>query len=200
MKTFALTGGIATGKSTVSTYWRDESQLAIVDADAVAHQVLARGDVLDAIRSQFGDYVFVGSSLDRRALGKTVFADVDKKRELESITHPLIRKQVACEFAKLASDGHKLACYDVPLLFESNIENDYENVVVVTADPNVQLVRLMQRNSLSESDALKRIAAQLPMKQKVSRADYVIDNSTSLEDMKLQANIVLANLRDSVRK
>lgn len=193
MRVIALTGGIATGKSTVSSRWA--SQIPVIDADVVAHRVLDRQSVKDKLVKLFGAQVIVEDKVDRKVLGRIVFSDPKAKVELEELTHPLVRQSALGVIDMLQAMGHKLICYDVPLLFETNTENDYDAVVVVTAHPAIQLTRLMQRNSLSEVDAQARIDAQMSLKMKVSRADYVIDNSSSVENLNKQADLLLQGLQ-----
>jgi dephospho-CoA kinase len=193
MRIIALTGGIATGKTTVSERW--STKIPVIDADFVSHKVMARKSIKDKIVAMFGAQILIDDQIDRKILGEIIFSNAQARADLELIMHPCIQQCVDVTIEWLKEMNFNLICYDVPLLFETNIENNYDSIVVVNCNPEIQLSRLMQRNKLSEYDALMRINAQVPMKLKVSRADYVIDNSTSLENLYMQADTILSALQ-----
>lgn len=183
-----LTGGIATGKSTVARLLVRRGAL-LIDLDQIARDVVAPGQpTLVQITERFGAAVLQpDGSLDRKRLGAIVFADASRRKELEQITHPAIRAVMKArmrEYEQLHPD--KLVVVDVPLLFESQLTEYFERVVVVYVPRTEQLRRLMERDKLSEEEAEKRLNAQLDIEQKKSLADYVIDNSGSLEQTEHQ--------------
>jgi len=174
-----LTGGIATGKSTVSAMF-GHLGARIVDADLLAREVVMPGQPAHAeIVKAFGPEVLEASGhLDRKRLGAIVFADADRRRQLEQITHPAIRtrqQRILSVYEEEAFIG--IVIWDVALLFETGGHKGMDRVVVVVTDPATELARLMARDAMSEDDARRRISAQMPVADKAKLADYVIDNS-----------------------
>lgn len=172
-----LTGGIASGKSTVARLFA-ELGAAVVSADQVARDIVQPGmPASKEIRATFGDDVFLADGqLDRRRLGAIVFADPEKRRVLENITHPRIRAVMAEQIAEAGAGGTPVIA-EIPLLFESEASLAMVDVVIVVyVDRPMQLERLMARDGLSVAEAEARIDAQLPLEDKVARADFVIDN------------------------
>lgn len=179
-----LTGGIACGKSTVSSHLR-ELGAPIVDADAIAIALAEKGQpVYNAFVEHFGPEIALGpdGSLNRAAIGEMVFRDKEERRWMDSMTHPLIRSEVENRLKGLVGKGTAIAVADVPLLFEAGWENLCEVVWVVSVSPRVQLARLMKRNGLSEKLARDRINSQMALAEKLRRADTVIDNSGTIEE------------------
>jgi len=186
-----LTGSIACGKSTVSSYLRSLGH-AVVDADAISHALTAPGGAaLPLLRETFGDSIFDGDVLNRRALGAMVFADSQKRAQLNAILHPMILSQIQTELDALDAPG-RLVFGDVPLLYECAMESMFDRVWVVSTSESVQLERLMQRDHLSEEEARARIRAQMPLEEKRRRADAVIDSSGSLEQTRRSIDALLA--------
>lgn len=185
-----LTGGIATGKSTVARLLVERGAF-LVDADQIAREVVAPGEpALEAIASLFGQAVIhKDGTLDRKALGAIVFEDKRLLAELEAITHPAIRNRMQ-ERIRDYGDRHpdKLIVADVPLLYETGQESLYEGVMVVYVPEAVQLERLMLRNRMAEAEARRRISLQMDIEEKRRRADWVIDNSGDLEQTKAQVD------------
>lgn len=196
LRVFALTGGIASGKSTVARHWRSLG-LPVVDADELSRRVVAPGTPgLAAIVERFGPSVIDdGGALDRGALGRIVFGNPAARRDLEAIVHPRVQQAAAEELARIAAAGRELACYEVPLLFETGQQDAYRPVVVVAVDEATQLERAMQRDGLGAGEARARIAAQMPLAEKVARADYVIDNSGPIPSTLESARRVLEAIR-----
>lgn len=183
-----LTGGIATGKSTVARMLVDRGAL-LVDADQVAREVVLPGEpALEAIASAFGQAVLhEDGTLNRQALGGIVFQDKASLTKLEGITHPAIRQRMQERIRQYASDyPEKLVVADIPLLFETGQEGLYDGVMVVYVPAGLQLKRLMERNGLPEDEASRRIGLQMDIEEKKLRATWVIDNSGTLEGTKLQ--------------
>lgn len=197
-----LTGGIATGKSLVAGFFR-EMGAAVVDADELAHQVTAPGEpALEEIRRVFGPGVFTPEGeLDRRALGRLVFTDPAKRRELEGIVHPRVRQRLEEAVARFKAAGAPLIVLEIPLLFETGepLLRLIDRVVVVTAPEAVQLQRLQARNGLSETEARARMAAQMPLAEKVKRAHYVVDNGGTPEETRRQVEQIWEAMRRADR-
>jgi dephospho-CoA kinase len=191
-----LTGGIATGKSTFAAALRALG-VPVVDADALARAVVAPGaPALAAIAAAFGEGVLgPDGALDRKRLGALVFSDAGLRRRLEAITHPAIRRAMQAETARLAAEGHDLAFYDTPLLYEVGLESALALVVVVWAPPDVQRRRLAARDGLSPSDAEARLRAQWPIEEKVARADVVVENQDEAVSLGPKAARLVDDLR-----
>jgi len=188
-----LTGSIACGKSTVSSYLRTLGY-PVVDADAISHALTAPGGAaLPLLRETFGDSIFDGDVLNRRALGAMVFADSQKRAQLNAILHPMILSQIQTELDALDAPG-RLVFGDVPLLYECAMESMFDRVWVVSTSESVQLERLMQRDHLSEEEARARIRAQMPLEEKRRRADAVIDSSGEVGQTRLKIDALIASL------
>lgn len=172
-----LTGGIATGKSTVADYLRDRYQLPILDADRYAREVVAVGSpVLQAIRDRYGASILLADGqLDRQKLGSIIFADPAERQWLEQQTHPAIRACFERDLAQLPAETTVVLV--IPLLFEAGLQSWVQEIWVVACPPEQQRDRLIQRDRLSLTAAEQRLAAQWPLTQKCEQADIVIDNS-----------------------
>jgi dephospho-CoA kinase len=170
----ALTGGIATGKSYCLQRFAAHG-VPTIDADVMAREVVAPGTAgLAAISSRFGAAVLgPDGALDRAALGRIVFGDPKARASLEAIVHPEVYRRIQEWFANLPS-GIAVAMADIPLLFETGHQHDFDDVIVVACDREEQRRRIMARDGLSQADALARLAAQWPIEEKVKRANRVI--------------------------
>jgi len=194
-----LTGGIATGKSTVSTMFAHLGA-KVVDADLLAREVVMPGQAaLTEIVREFGaDVLAADGSLDRKRVGAIVFGDAEKRKRLEEITHPAIRvrqQRILSVYEEDAFEG--IVIWDAALLIETSGAKGMDRVVVVVADPTTELQRLMARDGFAEEDARRRIASQIPLAEKVKVADYVIDNSgTRAETERLVRDVYRALLQD----
>jgi len=178
----ALTGGIGTGKSYCLRKLA-EAGAATIDADVLARQAVAPGTAgFAAIRARFGGAVVTADGgLDRDALARIIFTDADARRAVEAIIHPTVYRAIQRWFEGLRSAQTRVAVADIPLLFETGHEGDFDRVIVTTCRPDQQVARVMARG-LDAADAARRIAAQLPLEDKVRRADLVVDTSGSFED------------------
>ena len=196
----ALTGGIATGKSYVANRLRDAG-VPIVDADVLAREVVSPGSpALAAIRKRFGpDAVRRDGTMDRIRVGQIVFKDKRARLDLEAIIHPAVIKAIQ-EFFNALPKRTPFAVADIPLVFETGREKEFDAIVVVACPREMQLQRLMERNKLSKEDAEKRLAAQLPIDQKVKKATYVINNAGTFEETNKQVDDLIAMLRDGKSK
>ena len=188
-----LTGSIACGKSTVSAYLKSLGY-AIADADAISHSLTAPGGAaLDAIRAAFGDSVFDGNVLNRRALGSAVFSDPHKRETLNAILHPMIISLIETELA--AHDApDTLVIGDIPLLYECGMAHMFDKVWVVSVPEDVQLDRISMRDGLSREEAQSRIDAQMPLAQKRALADAIIDTSGPLENTRRQVDQLIRSI------
>ncbi|KRN77078.1 dephospho-CoA kinase [Weissella minor] len=197
MYKLGLTGGIATGKSTVSKYLQEEKGLPVIDADLIAYQITADGQpALKEIVRAFGPgMVSFDGQLNRKKLGALVFNDNDAREKLNQITHPRVYAEFERQLAELESQGVPLVVLDIPLLFESNQGMAYDGVALVTIDEKTQLKRLMNRNQLDEPEAWHRIHAQMPLAKKQAMADFLIDNSSTLEHTYAQVDELLEAIK-----
>jgi dephospho-CoA kinase len=187
-----LTGGIATGKSTVADLFRGLGAV-VIDADVLAREVVEPGEpALAAIADEFGPRVLTADGrLDRKALGTIVFADADKRRRLEALTHPPIRERFHRQLEALAARGFRgLVVFDAPVMIESGNYKNMDRLVVVIADEASQLARLQARDGIERADAVRRVGSQMPLAEKAKLADYVIDNSGDAADTEAQVRRV----------
>lgn len=182
MHVLGLTGGIACGKSTVAAMFLSRG-VPVVDADQVARDVVLPGsDGLREVIDKFGSEVLApDGTLDRKALGAKVFGDESARLALNAIVHPRIAAESARRLAGLSDKGHAFALYEAALLVENGVYRSLNGLIVVTARPEVQLARLCAREGLSEPEARARIGSQWPVSEKISVADWVIDNSDGRE-------------------
>ncbi len=185
-----ITGGISTGKSTFCQRLRDLVGAKLFDADQAARQLVNEdAEVRTLLRREFGPAIFSASGdLNRAALRAIVFADKGKKRALEQILHPRIRRQWATEAEQSRQSG-EIFLADIPLLYETKGETLCDRVVVVACSQRIQLQRLTARTGLSPSDALAMISSQMPLPQKISRADHLVWNNGLLSNLEAQAAI-----------
>lgn len=194
MLRIGLTGGIATGKSTVLRRFAAHG-VPVIDADAVARAVVAPGTPgAAAVARRFGPSVMrADGTIDRQALGAIVFGDTAARADLEAIVHPAVRRAIVAWLASLPTDT-RLAIADIPLLFETGRATDFDVVIVTTCEPGEQLRRLVRRDGLTEEAARQRIAAQWPLAEKTRRADHVIDTGGSLAETEAAVDALLARL------
>lgn len=195
MRIVGLTGGIASGKSTVSNLFKS-NDIPVVDADVVAREALKKGSggwkkVVEA----FGEEILLDNGeVNRPRLGQIVFADPDKRQFLNRLLAPYISSGIFWEVVKLWSKGYKVIVLDVPLLFEAKIDKFTKPIIVVWVDPETQIQRLLARDNSSEEDGRNRVNAQMPLDVKRSKADIVIDNTGSLDDLIEQFQNVLVRV------
>ena len=180
-----LTGGIATGKSTVANFFK-EFGFKIIDADKIAHETLEKNQA--KIIELFGEEYVVDGSVDRKALGGLIFSNKEEKLKLENLLHPLIFSEIEVQSKKLDRDK-KPYFVDIPLFFESS-RYPIKKSIVVYIPKEEQLQRLIKRDGTSKEEALQRINAQLPIDKKKQRATYIIDNQKDLEALQHECVIL----------
>jgi dephospho-CoA kinase len=191
----ALTGGIATGKSHCAARFAAKG-VPVVDADLLAREVVRPGTPgLAAITRRFGPGVLrADGALDRARLAATVFSDEAGRRDLEAIVHPAVYEAIQGWLRRAEVAGATLAIADIPLLYETQRDRDFDRVIVAACTPETQLARLKGRDGYSDEEARQRIAAQMPIEEKVKRADFVIRTDGTFEDTDRQVDRVLENL------
>ena len=197
VRVIGLTGGIASGKSTVAAMMR-ELGAPVVDADFLARQVVEPGSpALAEIAQRFGrDMLAADGSLDRKKMGERIFADPGARAALNAITHPRIAQASAAALADLTAAGHKVAFYEAALLVENRIHERLGGLVVVSVPDEVQIARLRARDDLDEEGARARVSAQLPLASKVAVADWVVDNGGPVEHTRAQVERIWREIQE----
>lgn len=198
-----LTGGIVSGKSTVSEMFR-QLGAQVIDADQIAHTIVSPGEkAWHSIVEYFGKEILLkNQQINRKKLAKIVFADKKKLEMLNSITHPEIMAVINQRICQLKSNYNQdLICIiDAPLLFEANLADRMDKIIVVFINQEEQTKRLLLRDNFTKEEALRRIQSQIPLTSKLSWADYVIDNSFSREQTKKQVEQVWEKLKNELVK
>jgi dephospho-CoA kinase len=186
MRLIGITGGIGTGKSTVTNYLHSRYNLPVLDADIYSRSAVAIGSpILHAIAQHYGnDILQPDGTLDRRQLGQIIFSDLNERQWLETQIHPHVRACFEAEISKLASDA--IAVLAIPLLFEAQMTDLVTETWVVSCDFITQLNRIMTRDRLTEVEAKMRIGSQMSISDKIALADVTLDNSTSLNNLERQ--------------
>jgi dephospho-CoA kinase len=192
---FGLTGGIASGKSTVATRLRRRG-VPVVDADQLAREVVEPGTRgYNAILDAFGRSVLAADGrIDRKGLARVVFGDDDLRKKLNAITHPLISALAAERAAEFGAKGEPLVCWEAALIVENGLADAFRPLVVVAAPEALQLTRVRSRDASSQEDALSRIRAQKPLAEKIAVADFVIETVGTLEENAKKTDDVLAQI------
>ncbi|MFG6116488.1 dephospho-CoA kinase [Halobacillus sp. MO56] len=187
-----LTGSIASGKSTVSLMF-DDYDIPVIDADKISREVVIPGEkAYHEIVTEFGESILrEDGSIDRKKLGSIVFKEEDKRKRLNNIVHPAVRKRMIERRDHFCNQEVPAVVMDIPLLFESELTHLVDKTLVVYADENVQLERLMERDGSVQEEAIQRINAQLPVKKKAEMADEVIDNNGTKHESYQQLNAIL---------
>jgi dephospho-CoA kinase len=191
-----LTGGVATGKSTVAKMFK-QCGAVVIDADELARDVVKPGKpAWREIVDRFGKTVLnPDRTINRRILGAIVFGNRAKLRRLEQIIHPRVAREQARLTRQAARDNPKaVVIYDVPLLFEVGIDKRIDKIIVVTADRETQIARLKKRNGLSRTEAIQRIDSQMPLTKKISRSDHVLNGTLPLSSLRKQVGHLLTSL------
>lgn len=193
MNVYGLTGGIGSGKSAVAGLL-EEYGVPVVSADELARVVVARGsEGLAAVVAEFGEQVLdEAGELDRRKMAQVVFQDAAARHRLEAILHPRIRERFEQVLDALEKAGHDVAVYEVPLLFEKNLQGDMKAVILVTATESIRIDRVRARDDVTEAEVRARMAAQLPEDVKRKRADYVIVNDGNRDELRREVEFLIA--------
>lgn len=189
LKVIGLTGGIASGKSTVSTLLKSLGAV-IIDADEISRKVMKKNTkVFDEIVEYFGDNILdKDGNIDRQKLGQIVFSNVDDLKILNDITHPAIINEIKKNLLILSKKKEPIVVIDAALLLESGLDNLTDKIWLVKASEETQLKRLMRRDNIDERQAINRIKSQMPLKEKLKYADKIIDNDGNIEYTKKQVD------------
>jgi dephospho-CoA kinase len=197
MMLVGLTGGVATGKSTVAKMFK-RCGAAVIDADELARDVVKPGKpAWREIVALFGKTVLSQDrSLNRQALGSIVFRNQKKRRQLERIIHPRVaREQIRLTKSIARKHPKAIVIYEVPLLFEAGVDKRADKIIVVTADRKTQIARLKKRNGLSLAEAIRRIRSQMPLVKKIQRADHVLSGTLPRPSLRRHVGQLLKQLR-----
>ena len=198
MMSVGLTGSIAAGKSEVAQLF-SAAGIPVFDSDAEVHSLYEETATRDLLAKMFSD-VIVGGEIDRQRLGQRVLGSPEDLRKLESLIHPLVRKRRERFIALWRKQGSPLVVLDIPLLFETGQEKEVDYVIVVSANDDVQRKRAMARPGMTGQKLAGILARQLPDVEKRNRADFVIENSGSLEHLRTQVDALSSKLAELARK
>ena len=202
MQVVGLTGGIATGKSTVSALLR-KAGAVIIDADRIARKVVKKGQpAYREIAQNFGKTILLpDGEINRSVLGDIIFNDPQKKQLLNRIVHPHVRKEQDRQLKHIQKkDPDAIVILDIPLLIESQMQKDLSEVIVVYTPEHIQIKRLMQRDGISKADSLARVRSQMPIEEKKEKATIVIDNSGTRENTRTQTLKIFQDLKDKLKQ
>ena len=199
MKIVGLTGGISSGKSTVSSYFK-QLEIPVIDADEVARKVVepnSQGAI--EIRKAFGSDVFEeDGSLNRQKLGALIFSNAENRQKLDDLLQPLIKIMILDEIEEYRQKGETMIVLDLPLLFEKQYEELCEEIIVVYVPRELQLERLMKRNQYTKQEALSRIDSQLSIEEKRKRATVLLDNQGSIQQLYQQVEQWLVETKNDI--
>lgn len=190
-----VTGGVGSGKSTVSKILSKELPGFLIDADEISRKVSELPETKDRIRQEFGDGVFKGDELDRKKLGKVVFSDPAKRAILNGIIHPMVKK--VFRERTVEHGDNEYIIYDCPLLIEADLQHDVDLTLLVYVDEDLQLERVMTRDGLGKKDALDRINSQMKLEDKIPLSDIVVYNDSDLEDLKERVKAAADEIRSA---
>jgi len=196
--TIAVTGGIASGKTSVCRYF-EKRGARIIDADAIGHEIIGkRPDVLAKLLEFFGKGILGGEGrLDRKALARIVFCDRTNLEKLNKLVHPILIEELRERMRRIAEEGFEgIIVADAALIFEWNLVEIFDAIVVVSCDEEVQQARMRKRDSLGADEALSRIRCQIPQAEKIAKADFHISNDGGLEELETKSARVWNKLQE----
>lgn len=197
MLIIGLTGNIGCGKSSLSKIFMDKG-IDVVDADIVSRQIFEDEELLQTVFEKFGPSIKNNDgSLNRKALGNIVFNDDEKLIELNNITHPRIKDKIFNQIRNLEEQGKPIVILDGALLVETGYLDDVDKLIVVTCDEEIQIERIKKRDNCTKLEALSRIKSQMSQVEKVKYADYTIDNSGTIEELKNKAYKFMSYIKEN---
>lgn len=197
MLIIGLTGNIGCGKSSLSKIFMDKG-IDVVDADIVSRQIFEDEELLQTVFEKFGPSIKNNDgSLNRKALGNIVFNDDEKLIELNNITHPRIKEKIFNQIRNLEEQGKPIVILDGALLVETGYLDDVDKLIVVTCDEEIQIERIKKRDNCTKLEALSRIKSQMSQVEKVKYADYTIDNSGTIEELKNKAYKFMSYIKEN---
>lgn len=191
MQIIGLTGGIASGKSTVTKLLREKGYI-VIDADELARDVVEPGGFgALGLKACFGPAIFSGGILDRKKLREEIFKAAHNRRVVERILHPLIQLKSDTHFRILEQQGQKIVFYDAPLLYEAKQEHRFHKMVVVSAGEKTQIDRVMKRDKISREEAQKILQAQMPLEEKKAKAHFIVENNSTENELRKEVDRML---------
>lgn len=197
MIVLGLTGSIGCGKSSLSNILR-ENNIDIIDADIISRKIFEDEKLLNLIFEHFGDCIKnKDGSLNRKALGNIVFNDDNKLIELNSLTHPRIKEKIIKEIEILKLNNKEVIVIDAPLLIEGGYLEMVDKLLVITCNDEIQISRIQKRDKCTKEEALSRIKSQMSQEEKVKYADYILDNSKSIEELKKSTEEFLLYMKEN---
>lgn len=189
-----LTGGIASGKTTVSTYAKEKG-IQVIDADLVAREVLFKHpEILEYLKKEYGDLIFENEVLNRRKLGELIFADIKKRKEYEKVIMPFILHEIENKINEFESGPETFLIVDAALLFENSLDGEMDFNILVYLDEETQIKRLLKRDKITVAQAKKRIDAQMSLEDKKLKSDFIIDNSGTIKNSLKQFDNILKDI------
>lgn len=196
MLVIGLTGNIGCGKSSLSKIL-EENYFDIIDADLISREIMNNSDLLKEVFDTFGDNIKRNDgTLDRKKLGEIVFNDDEKLIELNSLTHPAIKKEIIKKINNIKSNNKDIAIVDAALLIEGNFLDLVDKLVVITCNENIQLERIINRDNITKNEAMSRINSQMSQSEKIKFGDYIIDNSGDREKLIYDASKLITHIKE----
>lgn len=190
-----LTGGIASGKTTVSTYAKEKG-IRVIDADLVARDVLDKyPEILKYLKKQYGDLIFDKEILNRKKLGDLIFTDIKKRKEYEKVIMPFIIHDIEDKIKEFEKGPETLLIIDAALLFENSLDKEMDFNILVYLDEKTQIKRILKRDKISENQAIKRIESQMTLEDKKMKSDFIIDNSGDREYSYTQFDKIIKEIK-----
>ncbi|OQY09580.1 MAG: dephospho-CoA kinase [Fusobacteriia bacterium 4572_132] len=190
-----LTGGIATGKSTVSKMMEEKYNVKVIDVDEVGKKVMSQKSILKKLSESFEENIIKNGELDRKKMREIVFNNNQKRAELNKITHTAILEETDRIIEEYKKVGNEIIIVDMPLLFEVGYDKKVDKVILVYCKKDIEIKRLMNRDEILKEDALKMINSQMDLEEKQKRADIVIKNNTNLEDLENEIKKVIDRIK-----
>lgn len=195
MKVIGITGGIASGKTTVDQMILKEGY-QVIDSDKIAHELLKEPSVISKLIETFGSEIVENGSVNRKQLGELTFRYPAKLQQLNSIVHPLVKMRIKEELAK--NPLEQLIFVDVPLLYEAHMEHDFDYIIVIYIPERLQLERLMKRDDITNEYAITKMSRQLSIEEKITKADFIVYNDGTLEATLEQVHRIIRRIKDEI--
>lgn len=189
-----LTGGIAVGKSSVSDYLR-KMGAEIIDTDKISSDIIEDRKIINNIVEEFGENILSGKKINKKKLRKIIFENSEKREKLNKIMHPSILEKVKENISKY--EKNKIVIVDMPLLYEVGFEKEVEKVIVVYCSLEIQLSRIIKRDNVNYEEALNTIKSQMDIKEKIKKADYLIENNGTIDELKNKIYDLIKNIKNT---